>query len=80
MYSRIQSGIVVFEKLTPEIVKDIMLSKMKRFVSRLKEENNITITDSNFYTYIPEEYDPVKMAEKSSYYPATLFCYSESDS
>jgi len=47
LYSRIQSGIVVFEKLTPEIVKDIMLSKMKRFVSRLKEENNITITISD---------------------------------
>jgi len=47
LYSRIQSGIVVFEKLTPEIVKEIMVSKMKRFISRLKEENNIIITISD---------------------------------
>lgn len=38
-----------------------------------------TLNDSNFYDYIDEEYDPVRMAETLDYFPATLFCYSTSD-
>jgi len=38
-----------------------------------------TLTESNFYDYIDEEYDPVRMAETLDYFPPTLFCYSTSD-